>query len=41
MSTPKKNPVLYCINSARPKTEVGPTKKFNNMNNKIETKIEK
>ena len=33
MSTPKKYPVLFCINSASPKTEVDPIIKFKIINN--------
>lgn len=40
ISTPKKYPVLFCMNSAKPKTEVGSKMKFSNMNNKIEFEID-
>ncbi len=41
MSTPKKQPVLFCITSARPNTDVGPKMKFSNMNNATEIEIDK
>ena len=41
MSTPKKYPVWFCINSASPKTEVGPITKFRQINITIDIAIDK